>query len=128
MSGPHADVALKVLRNVTPSALYHFKQEFRSLAAFRHENVVRLYELLFAQGEWMFTMELIDGLPFHRYVNRSSDPLVLRRTICQLIDGISALHAGGFLASRRETLECAGDQRRPSRGRRFRTGSRLERL
>ena len=93
----HSELALKILRNATPSALYHFKREFRNLAAFRHENVARLYELLFAQGEWMFTMELIDGLPFHRYVNRSSDELVLRDALSQLINGISALHAGGLL-------------------------------
>ena len=93
-----SELALKVLRRDTASGLYHFKQEFRHLTAFRHPNVVRLYELLFEQGAWMFTMELVDGLPFDKYINRlPASDAALRQALSQLSDGISALHAGGFL-------------------------------
>ena len=93
-----SELALKVLRRDTASGLYHFKQEFRNLTAFRHPNVVRLYELLFAQGAWMFTMELVDGLHFDKHIKRSpASAPALRRALSQLSDGISALHAGGFL-------------------------------
>ncbi len=43
-------------------------------------------------------MELVDGLPFDRHINRSSArEAALRHALSQLADGVSALHAGGFL-------------------------------
>ena len=55
-------VALKTLRRVSPTALYLFKQEFRSIAGIAHPNLVALYELFAGTPEnWYFTMQLLRG-------------------------------------------------------------------
>ena len=55
-------VALKTLRRVSPTALYLFKQEFRSIAGIAHPNLVELYELFAGTSEnWFFTMQLLRG-------------------------------------------------------------------
>ncbi len=73
-------VALKTILNSTPSALYLFKQEFRTLADVHHANLVRLYELVATdEGRVFFTMELVDGTDFLTHVQKggqgpSEDP------------------------------------------------------
>lgn len=54
-------VALKTLRNVDPVSIYRFKMEFRSLTELSHENLLPLYELFCEDGQWFFTMELLEG-------------------------------------------------------------------
>jgi eukaryotic-like serine/threonine-protein kinase len=62
------DVALKTLRGVSPESVLRFKTEFRALRDLRHQNLVELGELFETDGTWFFTMELVRGLPFLRYV------------------------------------------------------------
>ncbi|HTB78071.1 MAG TPA: protein kinase [Polyangiaceae bacterium] len=68
-------VALKTLQSFSPSALLRFKQEFRTLSDVHHTNLVRLYELVVAEGENVFfTMELVNGSNFLAHVqNRSTE-------------------------------------------------------
>lgn len=54
-------VALKTLNRVDAQNIYRMKQEFRALADVTHPNLAQLHELVFEDGLWFFTMELIDG-------------------------------------------------------------------
>ncbi len=70
-------VALKTLRRVSPTALYLFKQEFRSIAGIAHPNLVALYELFAGTPEnWFFTMQLLRGPVLLDYLRADSFPPV----------------------------------------------------
>ncbi|MEO8584694.1 MAG: serine/threonine-protein kinase, partial [Acidobacteriota bacterium] len=75
-----ASVALKVLKQADPAAIYRFKKEFRALTDLTHPNLVELYELMSDGDRWFFTMELVDGVPFLAHL-RGSAPLPLRKAI-----------------------------------------------
>lgn len=68
-------VALKTMARVEPAALLRFKNEFRALADISHPNVVQLYELVSEGDHWFFTMELLDGVDFLRWVHHGEDSL-----------------------------------------------------
>lgn len=63
-----APVALKTFYNLSAQALYSLKNEFRSRQDLMHPNLVSLYELIEESGQWFFTMELVHGIDFIRYV------------------------------------------------------------
>lgn len=64
------DVAVKAVRHASPQAFYRLKAEFRALADLRHRNLVRLGELYGGEGEWFFSMELIQGPDFLSWARR----------------------------------------------------------
>jgi serine/threonine protein kinase len=61
-------VALKTLRFVDPTALLRFKNEFRALQDLQHPNLVNLGELFEEDGQWFFTMELVEGVDLLTWV------------------------------------------------------------
>ncbi len=73
--GSQARVALKALRQASPELLRLFKREFRAMQDIRHENLVSLGELFEEEGQWFFTMELIEGgTDLLGYVSRANPP------------------------------------------------------
>ena len=69
-----APVALKTLRKVEPGALLRFKREFRAIADVSHRNLVSLYELVAEGDTWFFTMELVDGVDFLKWIGHATWP------------------------------------------------------
>ncbi|MBK8262446.1 MAG: protein kinase [Nannocystis sp.] len=99
-------VALKTLRGFSPAALYHLKHEFRALVGLSHENLVSLHKLVVQGDQAFFTMELVHGVDFVRYVRGEEPPraplsaeglLRLRAALPQLVAGVAALHRAGKL-------------------------------
>ncbi len=89
-----ADVALKRLRRVDPERLLLFKNEFRSLADVSHPNLVALYELVGAEGDWLIAMELLSGGDFLHYVRggaagATSDSLI--PAVAEAADTVASL-------------------------------------
>ncbi|HEX7837896.1 MAG TPA: protein kinase, partial [Kofleriaceae bacterium] len=107
------EVALKMLRQASGRDLYRFKKEFRALADIVHPNLVTLHELHASDGDWYFTMELIEGVSFIDWVRPSGetgparprsdiaaapvDHARLRGALVQLVDALIALHRAGKL-------------------------------
>ena len=72
-------IAIKTLLRFSPSALYLFKQEFRTLANVLHPNLVRLHELVASEADGVFfTMELVQGRDFCAYTQRAEVRAALR--------------------------------------------------
>ena len=100
-------IAIKTLRNLDGDGLLRFKNEFRSVQSLQHPNLVSLGELIERNGRWFFTMELVDGVDFYRYVSPQRergeveglpcDHDRLRAALRQLAGGLVALHRAGFV-------------------------------
>jgi serine/threonine protein kinase len=111
-------VALKTLNLSTGQDLYQLKREFRSMADLKHENLVRLHELISEGDLCFFTMEYVEGELFDRYLLAPQPPsgtvgaepqpapagLSAERrrqrrlqTIRQLCAGVHAIHEAGFI-------------------------------
>ncbi len=111
------EVALKWLRTASGRDLYRFKREFRALADIVHPNLVTLHELHASEGDWYFTMEIVEGISFIDWVRPSASAvhpsgpqrtrqdilaskmheMRLRGALVQLIDALIALHKAGKL-------------------------------
>lgn len=92
-------VALKTMNRVDAVGIYSLKNEFRALTDVNHPNLVRLFELYREEDTWFFTMELVRGERFDRWVRPQGrlDESRLRDAFAQLLDGIDAVHAAGKL-------------------------------
>jgi hypothetical protein len=92
-------VALKLLRGADQGAIVRFRREFRALKDIRHPNLVTPGELFAIEGEWCFSMELVDGDDFVTHVRPGAelDAARLRSALVQLATGLDALHATGLV-------------------------------
>ena len=102
-------VAIKMITRMSPEGVYRFKREFRTLAKFQHRNVVSLYELALHDGQLFYTMELVRGETFIRFLcgepkadDRKTyrpcrDYAKLREALKQLAAGVDAIHRAGIL-------------------------------
>jgi len=92
-------VAVKTMHRTDAVSIYALKNEFRSLSDVNHPNLVRLFELYREGDKWFFTMELVRGERFDRWVRPHGklDERRLRQGFAQLLDGVAAVHAAGKL-------------------------------
>jgi serine/threonine protein kinase len=94
-------VALKTLRHVTAESRARLEREFRRLQGVHHRNLVTWGELVSEDGEWFFTMELVEGGDWLDHVRPKGaecfDEGRLRGALKQLAEGLSALHDAGFV-------------------------------
>lgn len=98
-------VALKTLpmvaenRQVNADRLFRFRKEFRRLAEINHPNLVGMQSLEVDGNRWFFTMDLIDGEDFLKYVRPGGrlNEARLRKCLRQLAIGIIELHRHGII-------------------------------
>ncbi len=91
--------AMKVFRGPFDSdRKARFKREIHLARKLTHENIVRIYELVAADGLYGFTMEIVDGMPFDRYVEENETSLSDRRALMtQVAAGIGYAHSRGIV-------------------------------
>lgn len=97
-------VAIKLLPRCDGASLYRFKREFRVVSDLSHPNLVVLHELFADGDQWFFTMDLIDGTDFLKFVRGQNSPGFdasierrLRTSFGQLCDGLQTLHSVGVV-------------------------------
>ncbi len=67
-------VALKTVKQPSPEALLRLKTEFRALQDLTHPNLITLDELHEVDGQWFFTMELVKGVNFLKWIRPRRRP------------------------------------------------------
>ncbi len=116
-------VALKVLRDPGPKAIFRFRREFHTVSELSHPNLVQIYELLEIGNRYVLVMELVQGSDFLSWVTCgraaagggtapnplsvdapgegppawSYDQSRLVRGLLQLAAGLDALHDSGHV-------------------------------
>src|SRR3954470_21128421 len=94
-------VAVKVLKVADGETIYRFKREFRSLTSIAHPNLLKLFELVNDDENWLLVMELVKGVPLVQYVRRAENEAqrgaMVRHAFAQLACGLNALHHAGYL-------------------------------
>lgn len=94
-------VALKFLPQElagNPQALERFQQEARAASALNHPNVCTVYEIGQADGQHFIAMELLEGKPLDRHIDRR--PLELGEVLdlgIEIADALDAAHAKGIV-------------------------------
>ncbi len=94
-------VALKFLSEELASnqqALERFKLEARNASSLNHPNICTIYEIGEENGEYFIAMELIEGEPLDRYLQRHRPELQeLLDLAIQIADALDAAHTLGII-------------------------------
>lgn len=79
--------------------LKRFVDESRTLASFRHPNIVRVMRFFEANQTAYMVMEFIAGKPLNEWVKERStlDQAGLTRIAAPLLDGLEVIHQAGYL-------------------------------
>ena len=79
--------------------LDRFVDESRTLASFRHPNIVRVMRFFKANNTAYMVMEFVDGQALSDWAraNRPVTELALRNVLLPLLDGLEVVHKSGFL-------------------------------
>jgi len=79
--------------------LARFLDEARALASFRHPHIVRVLRFFETNGTAYMVMELVTGEALGTWIrrNRPVDEAALLRIVRPLLDGLTVMHAAGFV-------------------------------
>ena len=79
--------------------LTRFLDEARTLARFKHPNIVPVHRCFEAHGTAYIVMEFVEGETFGAYLKRASKPKesFLRAVLTALLDGLAEVHRAGFM-------------------------------
>ena len=103
------DIALRAAdQSITPSSeetaqtfgwgKRRFLDESRTLASFRHPNIVRVMRFFEANGSAYMVMEFVDGAPLADWI-KTRRPLPeahLRAFVMPLLEGLEVVHKAGY--------------------------------
>src|SRR3954468_6105568 len=75
-----------------------FLDESRTLASFRHPNIVRVMRFFEANGSAYMVMEFVEGAPLSEWIKtqRPLSEAYLRAFLMPLLDGLEVVHKAGF--------------------------------
>ena len=92
-----AELALKRLRDVAPSALARLRDEFAALARLAHPNIVGVFDYgSLPEGSAFFTMEYLAGKPLDEAV-LPGDVAGVLRAVRDIAAGLEALYSAGLV-------------------------------
>ena len=79
--------------------LTRFLDEARTLARFKHPNIVPVHRCFEAHGTAYIVMEFVEGETFGAYLKRTGKPKesFLRAILLALLDGLAEVHRAGFM-------------------------------
>lgn len=92
------------LKTINPSILgsadarKRFQREVELAASLTHPNIARIYESGLSQGSYFYSMDLIEGLPWHRYIKRQHPSRSeIFKQLLQVLDAIAVAHEQGIV-------------------------------
>ena len=79
--------------------LQRFMSEAKTLASFRHPNIVRVMRFFEANHTGYMVMEFVEGKPLPEWIGprRPLPEQTLHMLVAPLLDGLEVIHKGGFL-------------------------------
>jgi eukaryotic-like serine/threonine-protein kinase len=91
-------VAIKRIGALGAGAIVDLKAEFRAAAALSHPNLVQLHDLFVEDDHAYFSMQYVEGVDFLvALADGFSREAQTSALICQLCDGLGALHDSGLV-------------------------------